>query len=352
MSIQHWRTKKPPFFHEYLVILLDDGALCRVERMGEGSHRNAIKRIGCTAHDIIQWFSASEYEADLASKEPADLVWQIHFPRKFDLLDVLAVCFSIQRTSRCRPYTLQRYNCYFLCLTILAILARRVGEWEEIIDTEAAWSATTDDVIGRLGQIPCEGMDEYIGLGICAFLNPRHSNPRGLILDPLRSQLSSIAFERWRASVSETLWAKDLESATRKSLELCVNDAINAVLTSNPNDPEVANMRVVFAYQQLSEDLSDEDLPREFMEAITHEAVRGYFGYLQMVTKSAEVAYRLRKIEYGPALGYWMLAWSVACYYCCTVVAQGPKALLSRRHKITPVERLVAHCLAVTIVLN
>ncbi|KAH7333767.1 hypothetical protein B0J17DRAFT_676787 [Rhizoctonia solani] len=204
-SIQHWRTKGTPLFHEYLLILLDNGAICRVERMGEGSHRSAIKRIGCTAHDIIQWFSGLDCQADAISKEPADLVWQIDFPRNFDLLDVLAICFSIQQTPRCRPYTLQRFNCYFLCLTILTVLARRVGEWEGVVDTDVTWLAIINDLIGYLGHMPCESAEEYIGLGICSLLDPDHRNPRGFILDALHSQLSTKFLEGWRISASETL---------------------------------------------------------------------------------------------------------------------------------------------------
>ncbi|KAG8695112.1 hypothetical protein FRC09_009392 [Ceratobasidium sp. 395] len=42
-SIEHCRTLEGPFYHEFLLLKLTDGAVCRVERTGEGSRAGAIR---------------------------------------------------------------------------------------------------------------------------------------------------------------------------------------------------------------------------------------------------------------------------------------------------------------------
>lgn len=97
-SIQHRRSLQAPFFHEFLLIKLTDGSICRVERMGEGSRADAIRRIGCRSHDIVQWIPSENDAAIHSSHQGSELIIEIHLPRTFDLLDVLAICYSIPAT--------------------------------------------------------------------------------------------------------------------------------------------------------------------------------------------------------------------------------------------------------------
>ncbi|KAG8708288.1 hypothetical protein FRC09_001335 [Ceratobasidium sp. 395] len=149
-SVEHRRDVNGPFFHEFLLFTLADGAICRVERVGEGSRSDAIREVGCTAHDLVQWFDAEDY-AKLEAKHPSVLIAQIQFRRTFDILDVLAVCYTIQKTKTCNTYTLQRYNCYFLCLTVLAMLTRQMANWEQVWDadiTKESWRSASDKMSG------------------------------------------------------------------------------------------------------------------------------------------------------------------------------------------------------------
>lgn len=219
-SIQHWRNLDTQFFHEFLIIQLTDGSACRVERMGEGSRTDAIRRTGCAAHDLIQWLSPADHAAKSWSRgsNSEEMIIQIDFPRTFDLLDVLAVCYTIQhRSPRAYVYTLQRYNCYFLCNTILAVLTRRVAEWETLI-TDADCPALVLDIIDQLkrkSQVPVQQQQaiHFIVLGTCSLLNPDSPNPAGFLLEIYRSELGSNVRNQLNGKLAAGLWYKHVDLA-------------------------------------------------------------------------------------------------------------------------------------------
>ncbi|KAH7333779.1 hypothetical protein B0J17DRAFT_721665 [Rhizoctonia solani] len=324
-SIQHWRNKQGPFFREYLLILLDDGAICRVERMGEGTHRAATTRIGCTAHDIIQWFGPSMYESDPLFQEPAEMIGQIEFPHTFDLIDVLAICWSIQQTPRCSIYTLQRYNCYFLCLTILTVLARRVDEWEGVIDDETTWSAVANDVIDYLQRTPCEDVDEYVGIGVCDIVSPNHPNPRAFVLDSLRTDLTANGLMEWKACVSGTLWIKDLEAEIKKGFASCAEDVADTALGSS--DTSAAELKGILEFNPEDEaNCKAQNISDEFREAVLREAAPVVVQGISEMVASAEKMQQMRELECQPTLSRRMELWALVPFWYTCAVIQGPKA--------------------------
>ncbi|KAG8699088.1 hypothetical protein FRC08_005509, partial [Ceratobasidium sp. 394] len=134
-TIEHRRTLEAPFFHEFLLIPLADGSFYRIERTGVGSDLDAVSPSGCVACDMIEWFPGDAYR-QFVSDKPSEQVHKLMFPKEFDLLDVLAICYSIQRNQHARRYTLQRYNCYFFCCAILSVMARRIADWPSILASD------------------------------------------------------------------------------------------------------------------------------------------------------------------------------------------------------------------------
>ncbi|KAG9086899.1 hypothetical protein FRC06_002825 [Ceratobasidium sp. 370] len=135
-TIQHYRTLEAPFFHEFLLIPLTDGSCYRVERTGVGSDVDAISLSGCTACDMIEWFPQHKHQ-EFTRGTPSELVYEVNFPTGFDILDVLEICYAIQQHQRAKKYTLQRYNCYFFCCTILSILAREIADVLGILSSDS-----------------------------------------------------------------------------------------------------------------------------------------------------------------------------------------------------------------------
>ncbi|KAG8692318.1 hypothetical protein FRC08_009859, partial [Ceratobasidium sp. 394] len=183
-SIEHRRNVDGPFFHEFLLLKLMDGAICRVERMGEGSRTDAIRLTGCTAHDLIQWFIESDYDK-FSEKCPSMLIAKVDLCQDFDILDVLAICYSIQNTKACRAYTLQRYNCYFLCLTVIAMLTRRVASWETMV-TSDDWNSCISSSLDQLSNLSLDDSKKHSIMRLCALLEPDNPQPARFILDALR----------------------------------------------------------------------------------------------------------------------------------------------------------------------
>ncbi|KAG8746527.1 hypothetical protein FRC10_004661 [Ceratobasidium sp. 414] len=229
-SIEHRRNIEGPFFHEFLLLKLTDGAVCRVERTGEGSRADAIRSIGCTAYDFIQWFTKSKYD-QFSAKCPSVLIAEVDLCQEFDILDVVAICYSIQNTKACRAYTLQRYNCYFLCLTVLAMLTRRVASWETMV-TSDDWDSCVSPLVDKLSNLSPDDSKKYLITRLCALLEPDNPRPGRFIFDTLRVHLSSQAgaLASYNQAMNATLWHTAWDSSICGGLITSLRSAAPAIL--------------------------------------------------------------------------------------------------------------------------
>jgi hypothetical protein len=200
--------------------------------MGDGSRAEAIGPIGSVAHDIIQWFTADDYATDPLGQEESELLIEVDLPRTFDLLDILAICYTIQQCHKTSKYTLQRFNCYFYCGTILAILTRRIVDWENLITNEV-WTRMVDNMLNELRQKQRQDDFEYLAVGICSTLDPSSSTPENFIIDSLRTELGAGARESLIGAITKTLWQEELPLAVKKGLSAPVDNAVNNALTDN-----------------------------------------------------------------------------------------------------------------------
>ncbi|QRW09806.1 hypothetical protein RhiLY_08805 [Ceratobasidium sp. AG-Ba] len=231
-SIEHRKNIEGPFFHEFLLLKLTDGAVCRVERTGDGSRADAVRYTGCSANDVIQWFSKEDYEKFEAST-PSVLLSDVEFGREFDILDVLAVCYTIQRVQVCSVYTLQRYNCYFMCWTILAVLSRRVASWETAIET-TKWDSTMAQAFTRFSEKSHAPRGKHLILDFCALLGSGNINPGKLITSVLTDSLTvrAGAPRHVNDALCATLWQTSWESAFRVGLTDALAHSVKDLLNS------------------------------------------------------------------------------------------------------------------------
>ncbi|KAG8702281.1 hypothetical protein FRC09_004818 [Ceratobasidium sp. 395] len=127
-SLQH-RKEREGFQHEFIVLELTDGSICRVERMGDPNARfEAISATGTIAYDLAQSFSPDRLSE--AHLDTSDVVARITLPVVFDLMDVLRICRAIHEGEKTDKYTLQKFNCYFFALAIQAVLTGLVRDWK------------------------------------------------------------------------------------------------------------------------------------------------------------------------------------------------------------------------------
>lgn len=294
-SIQHRKDLQAPFFHEFLLIQLTDGSICRIERMGDGSRADAVRWIGCTSHDIIQWFAPGAYASCDLSRQPSELIVEVDCGRRFDLLDVLAICYSVQQHRRTLSYTLQRFNCYFLCSTILAVLSRRVAEWERLI-SPANWNGMVDSVLDDMQRINSEDTTQYLAVGICSLLDPDSPNPSAFLMDSLRVRLDGDAHANLNQKVASTLWQKDLKGAVESGLSTQMQLATEAALASDTHSSIMLSALLSkvdkerFPHTQL-------DLSRA-QEAMSRQFLSGFCEIYEHITRCNEERYRMEQLEH------------------------------------------------------
>ncbi|KAG8740594.1 hypothetical protein FRC10_004131 [Ceratobasidium sp. 414] len=218
-AIQHRRTSNAPFFHEFLLIPLVDGSYYRAERTGVGVNAHAFVPSGCTACDLIEWFPRDKYE-EFTRDKPSTLIVEVQFPTEFDILDVLAVCYSIQQNKRARRYTLMCFNCYFFCCATLSLLTRRVANWECTFTPEQLGGLPRRILnhISNLVSSPSKpGAKKYVALRLCAMLDPESSQPAQRILDDLTAKLMAprADLSMINTRLQDTCWWLSSDTSTR-----------------------------------------------------------------------------------------------------------------------------------------
>ncbi|KAG8792650.1 hypothetical protein FRC12_005372 [Ceratobasidium sp. 428] len=208
--IWHYRTLNAPFYHEFLVIPLADGSYYRVERMGVGSSIDALTQSGCTACDLIEWFPPGKHKT-LIDDQNSILIAEVRFPSDFDILDVLAICYSIQRNQAACRYTLQRYNCYFFCCTILSMLARLKVD-SRMMDSSGQWRTLVSTVLNSIFSLsnPAQAKP-YFALRVCSALDPVNPLAAQFVLEELSQALLTEfdGFQRLQILFAGSLWLSD-----------------------------------------------------------------------------------------------------------------------------------------------
>ncbi|CEL52159.1 hypothetical protein RSOLAG1IB_00698 [Rhizoctonia solani AG-1 IB] len=146
LSIAYMKERDTTFKHEFLLIYLlptdsqdlepdDCSFICRVERMGNGSHSNALFE-GDHARDTIKIFSKSAYAKFETSCPFSVHVLDIRFQQRLDLFRILELCYAVQESNSAARYTLFKFNCYFMCWTILINLIRDLDKWSNRLDAD------------------------------------------------------------------------------------------------------------------------------------------------------------------------------------------------------------------------
>ncbi|KAG9113374.1 hypothetical protein FRC07_007779 [Ceratobasidium sp. 392] len=155
--LQYRKEREAPFFHEFIVVELDNDTVCRFDRRGDPSTRtNAFTLEGMTAEDTAHVIHKHEdHYAHI--EETSNMLMRIHFPDDLDLRLLLRLaCFCIQKRDETRAYTLAVYNCYFFSWTIIIatveLAAGRFKSWADPADFED-WRVRQHGVTGTSNSI-------------------------------------------------------------------------------------------------------------------------------------------------------------------------------------------------------
>ncbi|KAF9517199.1 hypothetical protein BS47DRAFT_544338 [Hydnum rufescens UP504] len=126
-TLQLRKEKSEPFTHQYVVLILSDDSILRLDRRGdENNPMDAMRSDGIESIDTIADVNSLS-DLDQTSYCLAELHCQAS---DVDLSNIIKICFGIHKDPRAGRYTLQRFNCYFFAWTILVATARYAEPWD------------------------------------------------------------------------------------------------------------------------------------------------------------------------------------------------------------------------------
>ncbi|KAB5591571.1 hypothetical protein CTheo_5000 [Ceratobasidium theobromae] len=298
-SIRHLQDDNPPFFHEYLLLELEDGSICRVERTGEGSRVDAVRFIGCPANDTIQWFTTRNYEIYTRDK-PSKLIARVNFYHDFDILDVLAICYAVHAQRRTRAYTLQRFNCYFLCNTILLVLTRHLAEWENIITLDT-WKSALCRTFDQLHDTPYDSPESPLIFRVCSTLDPGSRNPAEFLFNALRHRLDAdSAYKSVHEAVADTLWGATSNEIINQALTDHVDVALAIALEAGGACATALKSATFGTKSVLQREVETFDSVKAMVEK---KALRVIRGELALYDKTLEELHQMETMERPISVG-------------------------------------------------
>ncbi|KAF8600653.1 hypothetical protein BDV93DRAFT_446956, partial [Ceratobasidium sp. AG-I] len=125
-KIQLRKEYEEPFRHEFILVYLQRGGFCRLDRRGDPNvPTQTLRSEGSEAYDTIHEVT----EIDEITSTSESLV-ELRPDGAIDLSFILSICFSIRSDPKTQRYTLQRFNCYFFSWTITSIVARHSVAWD------------------------------------------------------------------------------------------------------------------------------------------------------------------------------------------------------------------------------
>ncbi|KAG8708536.1 hypothetical protein FRC11_006394 [Ceratobasidium sp. 423] len=277
---------------------------------GEGSRKDAVRRVGCAAHDIIQWFSGGQYESDSRSKQAPELVIQVWFEKLPDLKDVRMICCGVQKVKRSQDYTLQRYNYYFLCLAVLTLLVRDATEWPSAV-TGNSWGDDVNDAILQLQGLKWYDVHQYLGFGFCHLVAPdileQHTHLLGLLGDALRKDGQ---FDTAKV-IHETLWHEDLGLATHRGLLQTIRGTAHNLLTAGDS----YNIQLSQLLSGSEFESTKETMTPEFQRRTRVALVKGTVNIMRNSARAVEATYTMREVEdptpFGVEFVFFVPLWDV-----------------------------------------
>jgi hypothetical protein len=143
------RKEHDSFQHEYLLVLLADGYMCRIDRRPDPKVPvDTIMRNGCDAVDTVLEVPSWE---DLPLSHMVET--RSYRNPSIDLSRILFICYSIRSDEKARRYTLQKFNCYFFAWTMLLLISHHTILLKDMQTSSASDNWSPDQIMVELHLI-------------------------------------------------------------------------------------------------------------------------------------------------------------------------------------------------------
>ncbi|CAE6444432.1 unnamed protein product [Rhizoctonia solani] len=290
VGIQLRKEFEEPFRHEFVLVSLEGGEFCRIDRRGDPNvPTQTLSSNGSDAHDTVHQLTT----IDGLDSESECLV-RLRFDGAIDLSFLLLICFNIRNDPKSQRYTLQRFNCYFFSWTITSILARHSVAWStpEQLAAKVQLTATLKrravDPIAKqaaklamrcvsavfisilqprlrqvlrkhlrpTGFIPVRVLDRVVSIWMNRNMRPRmESVMRGVaesaMTSTLESTIESLLDSRssvMHTTLSSTLWFDSIHEALRETARVALRDAVWALMVKTLKSANDADIEVQQPY--------------------------------------------------------------------------------------------------------
>ncbi|CAE6426395.1 unnamed protein product [Rhizoctonia solani] len=126
--IRRCKERKIPYFHEYIMIWLDNGECYRIDRRPY-EPMDCAKIKGVAAYDTIK--EVQSFEQSSHCSEETNRFSDIEFSKPVQLQLILRILHAIHSHPKARLYSLLLYNCWFFSRAIVFCIARAVEKWHK-----------------------------------------------------------------------------------------------------------------------------------------------------------------------------------------------------------------------------
>ncbi|KAJ1306280.1 hypothetical protein OPQ81_010983 [Rhizoctonia solani] len=233
-KIQLRKEFEEPFHHKFILVHLQRGGFCRLDRQGDPKvPTHTLRSEGSEAHDTIQQL-AELNEIDSTS----ECLVELDLNGTIDLSFILSICFSIHSDPKTQRYTLQRFNCYFFSWTITSIVARHSVTWDtpaQLTDSGLLKSVlkqkATEPIAKMITKMAMKSVSEVF---ICS-LQPRvhqvlrkHYSPTGFIPICMLNMILSTWMKQYMRPRMEPVMRNVIESTMMMTMESTVESLLDS----------------------------------------------------------------------------------------------------------------------------
>ncbi|KAH7343171.1 hypothetical protein B0J17DRAFT_764402 [Rhizoctonia solani] len=304
-SAQLRKEYEEPFRHEFILVSLQGGGYCRLDRRGDPNlPTQTIRSNGSDAYDTIHELT----NIDGMDSESECLV-RLQFNGTIDLSFLLFICFHIRSDPKTQRYTLQRFNCYFFSWTIASVLARHSVIWSTPEQLSAKVQLTAmlkKRAVDPIAKHAAKRAMDCVSAVCLSTLQPRlrkvlrkHLRPTGFIPVCVLKQVVSVWMKRnmqprmeavmrevvgsamtatlestieslldsrssvMRTTLSGTLWFDTVREALRKTAKSALRDAIWSLMMKTLKAANDADIAVPQPYVHVATTCPQEDSPSD-----------------------------------------------------------------------------------------
>ncbi|KAG8706773.1 hypothetical protein FRC12_020299 [Ceratobasidium sp. 428] len=244
-GIQLRKEFEEPFRHEFILVHLQHGGFCRLDRRGDPNiPTQTLRSEGSEAYDTVHEVT----EIDSIESASECLV-ELRLNGTIDLSFILSICSSIRSDPKTQRYTLQRFNCYFFSWTITSIVARHAVTWDtpsQLSESDKLISLLKERAAKPIAQKITKRSMDCVSAVFISTLQPRvrkvlrkHFRPTGFIPIPVLHAVLSLWMKRYMQPRMETIVQDVIRSAMTTTLESTVNSLL---------DSQSSSMRAVLSH--------------------------------------------------------------------------------------------------------